>query len=274
MLMKVFLWAAGLTLFFWATARLMENRMTFYPFTELAAEPSQMGIEFDDVHFESVDGITLHGWHCRPPRDTAHRFDLLFLHGNGGNISHRLLNLKGLTDSGIGVFIFDYRGYGRSGGKPDEAGILEDSRAAYDLFRGRYTESGRPWGIFGRSLGSLLAVRLAVEGETVPFLILEGSFPSKRAFVIRYPIFWPFLPFVSRVLDISGILDSVSCPTLIMHARKDEVIPFSLGRKVFQGMKDRAQFYEITAGGHNDAFVMEENYYPRILRFLEEIPPG
>jgi pimeloyl-ACP methyl ester carboxylesterase len=264
--------AAGLALLPLA-AKFLERRASYYPIREFYADPSAVGLPFEDVLIRS-GGLILHGWYCRPPSGRQHRADALFFHGNAGNVSHRLAKIKGLADLGLGVFVFDYRGFGRSEGTPDDAGILADSRAALSRFRELVVRDGRPAGFFAESIGCLPAVRLAA-GEAGPaFLVLEGSFPDKRAVAAGTPLFWWLIPFLSRALDMGDAPGRVACPSLVMHARHDEIIPAGLGRRVHRLLGRRSVFAELSRGGHNDVFLEDGDFFPAIGRFLDGLPAG
>jgi hypothetical protein len=250
--------------------RFMEGRMTYFPSRELFADPAAFGLSCTDVAITAADGVRLHGWYCLPREGAGHRADLIFFHGNAGNVSHRLAKIRSLADLGLGVFIFDYRGFGRSGGRPGDAGILEDARAAFRAFR-ENAAPGRPLGIYGESIGCLPAVREAAANPDAAFLVLEGSFPGKRAVVARTPPLWPFYPFVSSTLDMGAHSSRVVLPALVMHAREDEVIPVALGRAVHQLLRRSVQleWYEVPWGGHNDCYEVDASFSPRIGDFLD-----
>lgn len=271
--MRTALVIAVAVLAFWGLARLMEGRLTYFPIREVAADPAAFGLVSDDVSFAAADGVTLAGWYCLPREGAGHRADVILFHGNAGNVGHRLSKIRALAGLGLGVFIFDYRGFGRSGGSPDDAGILEDAAAAVRAIRERTAGSGRPLGMYGESIGCLPAVRQASANRDVAFLVLEGSFPGKRAVVAQVPALWPWYPFVSSTLDMGQHAPRVGCPVLVMHARDDEVIPIALGRAVHDLLRgsSRREFYEVPRGGHNDCFEVDEAFFPRIGAFLDEV---
>jgi hypothetical protein len=250
--------------------RFVEGRLTYLPVRELFADPAAYGLRCADVAITPADGIRLHGWYCLPPEGTGHRADLIFFHGNAGNVSHRLSKIRSLAGLGLGVFIFDYRGFGRSGGRPSDAGILEDARAAFRVFR-ENAAPGRPLGIYGESIGCLPAVREAAVNRDAAFLVLEGSFPGKRAVVARTPTLWPFYPFVSATLDMGAHASRAVLPALVMHAREDEVIPVAMGRAVLQLLRSSVQleWYEVPRGGHNDCYEADGSFFARIDAFLD-----
>jgi fermentation-respiration switch protein FrsA (DUF1100 family) len=255
-----------------ALTRLVEARLTYFPTRELAADPATFGLRFEEVKVTAADGVVLHGWYCFPRAGAGHRADLVFFHGNGGNVSHRLPKIRELAGLGLGVFIVDYRGFGSSAGAPSDTGILLDAAAAFGAARERAATAGRPLGIYGESIGSLPAVREAAENQDAAFLILEGSFPGKRAVAARLPPFWPFLPFLGGALEMGGYAARIDAPVLVMHARADEVIPFALGRAVYDRLTGSRlrEWYELPRGGHNDGFEADPGFFPRIGAFLDQ----
>ncbi len=163
-----------------------EKGIVFFPDPDLVGTPADYGLEFEEVWFPAADGVRLHGWWV--PRATAPV--LLWFHGNAGNISHRLENLKLLHDlAEVQVFIFDYREYGKSEGRISREGTFKDAAAAY-----RYVAADRqvPTGeivLFGRSLGSALATDLAVRAPCRS-LILESAFTNSSEMA---KLFAPFM---------------------------------------------------------------------------------
>ena len=273
--MRTALAIAVAVLVFWGLARLMEGRLSYFPVRELAADPAAFGLAFSDVSFTAADGTRLAGWYCLPPGRAGHRADVIFFHGNAGNVSHRLAKIRELAGLGLGVFIFDYRGFGRSGGSPDDKGILADAAAAFQVFREKTAPSGRPLGLYGESIGCLPAVRQAAASRDAAFLVLEGSFPGKRAVVAGTPALWPWYPFVSATLDMGAHAARVACPVLVLHARQDEVIPIALGRAVAGLLRGnpRREFYEVPRGGHNDCYEVDATFFPRVGAFLDRVLP-
>ncbi len=273
--MKIILWVLIPVVALWAMTRLLENRLTYYPARDLYADPAAFGLPFEVISIASSDGVPLRGWYCLPCEGTRHRADVVFFNGNAGNVSHRLPKIRALAGLGLGVFIIDYRGFGGSGGRPSDAGILRDAAAALQAARVRSAAGGRPLGIYGESIGTLPAVRQAAADNNVAFLILEGAFPGKRAVAARLLPFWPFLPFIGGTLDMGVTAGRIACPALVMHARGDEVIPFALGRAVHDRLTGSRlrEWYEVPRGGHNDCFEADAGFFPRIGQFLDRALP-
>lgn len=245
---------------------LQQPAMIFFPYATLDATPADWGVDYEDVHFAAADGVALHGWYI--PREGARQV-VLFLHGNAGNISHRGESVAIFHDLGLDVFIIDYRGYGRSSGKPSEAGLYEDARGAWRYLTGTKGFAGRDIVIFGRSLGGVVAARLA--SEVAPgAVIIESAFSSARD--VARAVF----PVLSRVtvvryeFDAAAYVRRVGAPVLVLHSREDEIMPFELGRRLFEAANEPKEFVELR-GDHNAGFLLSQPGYGRALqRFLRE----
>jgi fermentation-respiration switch protein FrsA (DUF1100 family) len=226
------------------------------------------GLPLEDVWFQSGDGTKLFGWFVEAPAD---RPVILWCHGNAGNVIHRLDNLRHLYREGLSVFIFDYRGYGRSQNvRPTEAGLYLDAIGAYDyLTRVRMIRPERII-IFGRSLGAAVATELASQ-KPAAGLILESCFPSVEAVAkIHYgglPVHW-LLGAEFRLIDR---LPTLSLPKLIIHGDKDDIIPYELGRQVFEAAKPPKSFLSIPGADHNNTYhIGGSAYFQRFAEFAQE----
>ncbi len=232
---------------------------------DLIATPDRLGLGYEDVSLLASDGVELHGWFV-PAGDA--RGTVLFMHGNAGNISHRLESIERFNRLQLNVLIFDYRGYGRSGGKPTEEGTYRDARAAWRYLVDSQGIAPGSIVIFGRSLGAAIAARLAT--ETAPAaLIVESGFTSVPDAAAG--IYW-FLPvrLLSRFqYDAREAIQKISCPVLVVHSRDDEIIPFTHGQALYESAPRPKSFLELT-GGHNEAIFMSGPRYEQGLQaFLD-----
>lgn len=225
---------------------------------------SASGLPLEDVWFSSSDGTKLFGWYVEAPAD---RPVILWCHGNAGNIINRLDNLRHLYGQGLSVFLFDYRGYGRSLGRPSEDGLYRDAIGAYDyLTRVRMIRPERIV-IFGRSLGAAVAGELAAQ-KPAAGLILESCFPSIEA-VAKFhygglPIHW-LLGADFRLIDR---LPHLSLPKLFIHGDKDDIIPIELGRQVFEAAKPPKSFLAVPGADHNNTYQTGgASYFGRFAEF-------
>lgn len=224
------------------------NSLLYFPSRHFFLEPKALGLHPTDVTFETEDGEKLHAWWF-PAGDDALGHLLLF-HGNAGNIGDRLLHAQLLTDVGLDVFSFDYRGYGRSTGSPDEEGTYHDARAARRaLVQQEGVDEGRIF-YLGESLGGGVAVALA--GEAPPRgLILLSTFTSVRAMGrVHYPIIPT--PLVPDAYPSLRRIRAVECPVLVMHGERDEIVPVEQGRALYEAAPGPKRLHLFPGAGHND----------------------
>lgn len=245
----------------------IEDRFIFHPDHVADRDPSHIGLAFEDVFFTTNDAIRLHGWFI--PHQEA-RATLVWFHGNAGNISDRLLNIKLLHERiKANIFIFDYRGYGRSEGTASEKGTYLDGEAAIKYLLERDEASARRLVLFGRSLGAAVAAEMATRFTTLG-LILESPFISiremARAIFPSLPIAW----LLRTRYDTMQKVRLVKTPILVLHGDRDATVPFAQGKKVFEVASQPKRFYRIVGASHNDTFVVGgEEYYRALREFIE-----
>ena len=257
---------AGVYVLFAGSLFIFQSHYVYYPEHIISADPSNIGLEFESVSFITEDRVKLSGWFI--PSEGASGV-ILFCHGNAGNISHRLESIEIFHRLGLNVFIFDYRGYGRSEGKPSEIGTYRDVEAVWQyLVKERQVSPNRVV-VFGRSLGGAVAAWLAHK-HTPAALILESAFTSAPDIAVKI---YPYLP--ARLLsrfeyNTAEYLDEVDCPVLIVHSREDEIMPFSHGQQLFERAKGPKEFLEIS-GTHNEGFITSGKRYEEGLNaFISE----
>ena len=238
--------------------------MLFFPDRNIGSTPLSIGLSFEEVSILTRDKVKIHGWFL--PVAGAEKI-LLFFHGNAGNISHRLESLEIFTRMGLSVFIIDYRGYGKSEGKPSEQGTYLDAEAAWNYLTTDRNYDPNEIIVFGRSMGGSLGTYVA--GKFNPAaLILESSFTSVPE--LAGDIYWYFpVKLLSRInYDNLGRIQDIKCPVLIIHSKDDEIIPFRHGQKLFEIANNPKEFLEINFG-HNDGFYLSgEKYTDGIIKFL------
>lgn len=243
----------------------VENRSVFFPIKEIEIFPDSLNLPYENVYLETKDGVRINGWFI--PYENA-KYTILFLHGNAGNIGHRLDKISMLRDIGLSIFIIDYRGYGRSEGKPSEAGLYIDAKTAYDYLVSARNIKSQHIILFGESLGTAIAVNLAYE-SSVGALILEGAFSSARDMAKRYYPFLPSFVFTNQYNSLCKIKE-IKVPKLFIHSRDDEIVPFSLAKKLYDTAPEPKYFVEIN-GGHNTAFLdSSEKFIDSINLFVKE----
>jgi len=226
------------------------------------------GLPLEDVWFQAADGARLFGWYVEAE---AGRPVILWCHGNAGNVINRLENLRHLYRQGVSVFLFDYRGYGRSQSlRPSEEGLYQDAIGAWDYLTRRRMIRAERIVLFGRSLGAAVAAEVATR-KPAAGLILESCFPSIEA-VARFhygglPVHW-LLGAEFRLIDR---LPQLSLPKLLFHGDRDDIIPLALGRQVFETAKPPKSFYVIAGANHNDTYqVGGEAYFRRFTEFADQ----
>ena len=244
-----------------------QPRMIFYPVHELYQTPADWGLDYEDVTLNTADNVQLHGWYIAQQQSEQ---VLLFFHGNAGNISHRRDSIELFHRLGLNVFIIDYRGYGKSRGKPDEQGLYRDAAAAWDYLTEEKGIVSDHILIFGRSLGGAVAARLASRVQARG-LILESTLSSARDFARAvFPVL-SRLVFTRYNFNTAENIQRVHYPVLVLHSPDDSIMPFHLGEKIFQAAQQPKHFVHMR-GDHNTGFLQSQPEYAREFdRWLQEI---
>jgi len=265
----------------WATITVMmvflENSMIYYPsrypdgFWDAAEVGRTSGCAVEDCFFVTEDGVRLHAWWCRPPvqEPSSAEMVLLLFHGNAGNLSHRADMMLRLAALPVQVFIVDYRGYGRSEGRPTEAGLYRDGRAAWGYLTEEQEVPSDRVVVFGKSLGGAVAVDLAARVAPAG-LVVQSSFTSVGDMAARH---FPFVPraLIRTKMDSLAKIDDVTCPKLFIHSPADEVVPYSLGRRLYEAAPEPKRFHEVPGAGHNETYLVGgAAYFAAIREFVTE----
>ncbi len=247
-----------------------EKRLVYFPFRAIEVEPGTLGLRHEAAWLVAEDGVRLQAWLL--PFVGARR-TVLVCNGNAGNMSYRLDRAQQMQQRlGVSVLLFDYRGYGRSEGAPDEPGTYRDARAAY-----RYAVEikGVPppnLVLFGESLGAAVAVHLALE-KPAGALILESAFTSipdmARA---AYPFLPPVGPLIRTRYETIAKVPKLALPLLVLHGERDEIVPVAQGRRVFDAAGGDKRFFVIPGAGHNDTYLTGgEAYWGVLKEFLDSL---
>jgi len=247
---------------------MLEDHFLYFPETTLIATPAAAGLPYDEVTFPAADGTLLHGWYVAGERS---RPVVLFCHGNAGNISHRIDSLAQLHRLGLNVFIFDYRGYGRSAGQASEAGTYQDSRGALDWLR-LHGWAAEQTIYFGRSLGAAVALQLALE-QPPAGLVMETPFSSIAAMGRHhYPILYRVLGWlVDLDYDNTRKITGLKSRLLFTHGSADSIVPPRMVQKLFDLAPEPKQLVLIPGAGHNDNFFRSDEYRQGWRMFLEKV---
>lgn len=249
--------------------RWFEHTQTYHPSRSFYASGAELGRAWEDIHFAASDGVKLNGWFF-PANTNSPRTNLavVICHGNGGNISHRLGLYDALLSTGVNVFAFDYRGYGRSEGKAGEAGTYLDARAAYAWLRQRGFAATNII-VYGESLGGGIASELAAN-EPCGGLVLEKTFTSLTDLGAELYPFLPVRTLGSIRYDTHSRLPNIRVPVLVMHSREDSLIPFHHAERNFAAANE-PKFFSQLAGDHNDGIVDHAKFIAAMEQLLARL---
>lgn len=249
------------------TAMFLEDSLIYFPVAYPEGDWSPRGLAFEDAWFKSADGTELHGWYV--PKENA-RGAVLFCHGNGGNLTHRIDTLRMLHDrSGVSVLIFDYRGYGRSGGQPSEAGLLADARAARDWLAAREKIPATDVVLMGESLGGAVAVDLAAS-DGARALVLESTFSSLPDMAAHHYSWLPVRWLMRTRFDSAAKIGQYRGPLLMAHGDADTIVPLAYGQRLFDAANEPKRLILVHGHNHNDP--MPTSFYDAVGKFLGPIP--
>ncbi len=246
----------------------LEHMFLYFPDREIIMTPATMRLEFEDVSFTAADGTRLHGWYL--PGEPGQPV-VVFCHGNAGNISHRVDNLRLFRGLGLAVFIFDYRGYGQSEGKADEEGTYNDMRGALSWLQKKGWKTEQMI-YFGRSLGAGVALQLALE-QPPAGLVLESPFTSIKAMgQHHYALLWLVAGWaIEARYDNLDKIGQLKVPVQIFHGERDNIVPQDMGRQLFEQAPPPKFFYSIPRAGHHDTYGRGgEKYWRQWQKFLQQ----
>lgn len=262
-------WARWLAIIYLVVLLLLmifEEKLIFLPMRH-TADWIKPAVQVEDANFQAADGTRLHGWllaHDNP------RAVVLFAHGNAGNLSHRLpMILKLKEQHRVSIMVFDYRGYGYSEGTPNEQGILQDARAARAWLADRCNIAQTDIVLMGRSLGGGVMVDLAAK-DGARGLILESCFSSLPDVAAYHYPWFPVRLLMRNRLDAAEKIADYHGPLLQSHGDADSIIPYRLGRRLFEAANEPKQWFKIPKGHHNDS--QPRKYYQALEKFFDQLP--
>ncbi|MFN6398753.1 MAG: alpha/beta hydrolase [Planctomycetota bacterium] len=243
----------------------LDELLLFFPAKYPDGEWSPKNLKFQDVDFESSDGTKLHGWYCpvENPREVV-----LIAHGNAGHVASRAGWLKYLQEQlRVSVFMFDYRGYGRSEGIPTVQGSIEDAIAARKKLCELAQVNDSQIVLMGESLGGAIMVQLASKSAPKA-MVLQSTFSSlKDVADVHFPNLSALVP--RKKLDSVGAIKSFRGPLLLSHGTRDQTIPYALGERLFQAANEPKQFVPVLGADHNDA--LTKGYLQKLEGFFGEL---
>ncbi|MBI2922513.1 MAG: alpha/beta fold hydrolase [Planctomycetes bacterium] len=244
-----------------------QNKLLYYPEGDLRPPADYRLKGVQEITFNASDGVALVSW-WRPPKSKGHP-TLLFCQGNAGNISDRSDRMRDAEDAGWGLLLLGYRGYGRSRGSPNEEGIYLDTRAALTWLRAQPDVDPKKLVYYGESLGCAFASELAV-AEPPAALVLEAPFKTLKAIAdVHYPWLPTSILVRGRLNNIENV-KKLHCAVMVIHGKRDEVVPFEQGKAVFDAALEPKKFLPLDSY-HND--IPErggEEFRKAVREFIEE----
>lgn len=235
----------------------MQAYFVYRPEKEILATPFDVKLYFEEIIFKSPDGLNLSGWFI--PRRNS-KGVILFLHGNGGNMSTRLTLIDYFNRKiGLSVFIIDYRGYGKSEGRPSEEGTYLDARAAWEYLTNSRKIKPETIVVYGRSLGGAIAAWLAREVKP-GLVVLDSTFTSLKDIASEIYPYLPVKKFFKYNYPAVEYIKEAACPVLVIHSSEDSYIPFSHAVKLYNNAGKARQFLKIS-GNHNDNYIKSKQIF-------------
>jgi fermentation-respiration switch protein FrsA (DUF1100 family) len=251
-----------------ALVRMAEAGFAFFPLRGEERTPADLGVTFDAFTAATADGEQLRVWHL--PHDEA-LAQVVYFHGNGGNLSLWADILVDLWRRRLDVVAVDYRGYGASTGRPSERGLYLDVDATLGLVESRLRRRDLETIYWGRSLGAAMAA-YAASSRPADGVILESAFPSARSVFETIPPLWALSWLSSYRFPTAQWMQSVRQPALVLHGDADSVIPYRLGKRLYEQIPGPKQMVTIRGGDHNDPAPREaEKYWTAVEGFIASL---
>lgn len=252
------------------------NQLFYFPTRDEPATPAMWGLKFEAIDFKSSDGTPLHGWFI-PAKNKAAKAakgTVVFSHGNAGSVGHHLGFCAWLAEASYNVIMYDYRGFGKSGGSVDRRGMIDDVKAAFAYARKRPDIDPDRLVSYGHSLGGAQSVTALAEAPVkgLRAIVIDGAFASYQAMA----------RVVGGQLGASLITDELSprdfvkklapVPLLVVHGAKDEVVPVAQGRQLFEAAGEPKTLFEVKAGRHGTALSNDDGAYrKKMIAWLDEV---
>lgn len=243
----------------------MQRSLQYFPDKNHPGTPEENGVPaMKEIQLQTDDGLVLNAWFA-PPEKVGGKI-VVYYHGNAGHIGHRAIKAQHFIDKGFGVLLLDYRGFGGNPGSPSEEGLYDDARAALRfLAQKEYAVSQLV--LYGESIGSGVATQMALEIQP-RHLILEAPFSSAVDVAKKRYFFLPVELLMKDKYDNLGKIGDIQTALLIVHGDEDAVVPFDLGRKLFDAARHPKEFISIYGGHHNDLYDFHAGHV--IVEWLEK----
>jgi len=233
----------------------LRDHFLFRPRREVEGTPADVGLVHEDVFLATADGPRIHAWWI-PHEEAA--LSLLWFHGNAGNVGHRLGEAEQLHALGVNTLLVDYRGYGRSEGKPSEAGLYRDADAALAWLEEERGLARSRIVLYGRSLGAAVAADLAARESGLAGLVVVTPFTSLRDVAprsVRFPgVRW----LAGKGFDVERRIAEVDLPVLVVQGGADTLTPPEMGRRIHAAAPEPKTYVEVPGGGHMSTHLVGE----------------
>jgi fermentation-respiration switch protein FrsA (DUF1100 family) len=235
----------------------VESFFIYFPQSNFDFSPEEFRLQHKEAFFDTEEGERLHGWFFPGEKDSP---VIVHFHGNAGNISHRLDLVEPFLRRGLSVFLFDYRGFGKSSGRPSERGLYRDGLAAWTYLVEKEKIAPERIVLHGHSIGAAVAIEVALQ-KKVRGLIIESAFTSTKDMAKTMVLFSLFSPVLPAHYNNLEKIRRVPFPMLIIHGDRDEIVPFSMGQKLFEAAAEPKFFHPVLDAGHNDVFIVGGEKY-------------
>ena len=249
------------------------NSLFYFPTHDAPATPAKWGFNYDDVEFESTDGTKLHGWFLSAKGKLV-KGTIVFSHGNAGSIGHHLGFAMWLVEAGYNVFMYDYRGFGKSGGKLDREGMVEDVKGAFAYVAGRPDVDAGKLVSYGHSLGGAKSVTALAQKRIngIRAIVIDGTFASYKA-MARLVGGEYGAKLISDELSPKDFIAKITdTPLLIVHGDRDQVVPVVQGKELFELANEPKTLFEVKGGSHGNSLARDEGAYrKRMLAWLDAV---
>lgn len=250
------------------------NRLFYFPTRDEPATPATWNFKYEDVDFKSTDNTRLHGWFLPSKGNRESKGTVVFSHGNAGSVGHHIGFVMWLVEAGYNVFMYDYRGFGKSGGEVDRPGMLEDVKSAFAYVAARPDVDAGKLVSYGHSLGGAKSVTAIAVGKIqgIKAVVIDGTFASYQAMgrLIGGQLGADLITDELSPKDFIGKITGT--PVLVIHGDHDEVVPFSQGKQLFDLANEPKTFFEVKDGGHGNSLARDNGAYrKRVLEWLDGV---
>lgn len=268
-ILKLLVWLLAGYLIVVGLLTIFQNQLIFHPVKGMIDSPERLGTEWSEHWIKTSDGLSIHGWMIGDPDDQP---VVVYSHGNAGNISGRVDIAGEIAGQGAAIFMYDYRGYGKSDGSPTEQGIYKDGEAVVHYLRHHLGIPEKQMIFYGRSLGAAVAARQSAEFGGSGLVLDSAFINGKEIASDLYPFIPPFLVNIRFPVD-EDLRRSNAEYVMVMHATGDRIITVRHGRKLFEYIPaDKTSDFIELEGGHNDSFIISHELFAESWKqFLRKI---